>query len=257
MRKFIGAAVVSSVMLVTGGAMAADIPMKAPVAKAMMAPAWSWSGWYIGAHAGYAWGRTNVTDRDGYNTIPGDTWDFRTKGFVGGGQIGYNIWMNPLLIGLEADLGYLGLTGSGAAPAGCRFFNCDSIASVKSDLYATIRGRLGFTAGDVLFYVTGGGIGINQRTSLVDACFVAPCGFAVINAEDKSFRLGWTGGGGIEWHLPGTQWSVKGEWLYYDIGSKQLSGVNFFPPSPVPGLTWRWPTSSTGSLARIGANWHF
>ena len=257
MRKFIGSALVSSVMVVSGAAMAADIPMKAPVARVAMAPAWGWDGFYLGAHAGYAWGRTRVTDRDGYNTVVGDTWDFRTSGFVGGGQLGYNVWMNPLLFGIEADLGYLGLRGNGQAPAGCRFFACDSVGSVQSDFYATLRGRLGITAGDVLFYITGGGIGINQRTSVVDTCFTAPCGFATLNAADSSFRFGWTGGGGIEWHIPGTQWTVKGEYLYFDVGNKQLSGVNFFPPSTVPGFTWRWPTSSIGHIARVGVNYHF
>jgi outer membrane immunogenic protein len=259
MRKFISAAFVSSILLtVSGGAMAADIPMKAPVARAAMAPGWDWNGFYIGGHAGYAWGRTRVTDTLGYNTIPGDTWDFRTNGFVGGGQVGWNWWMNPWLFGIEADLGYMGLTGSGPAPAGCRFFNCDTVASVKSDFYATIRARLGITAGpDLLLYVTGGGIGINQRTSVADACFTGLCGLAVINAEDKSFRTGWTAGGGAEWHFPGTKWTVKGEWLYYDIGSKTLSAPAFFPPNPAPTLTWPWATKSTGHLARIGLNWHF
>jgi outer membrane immunogenic protein len=265
MRKFIGAAFVSSIMLMSGGAWAADIPMKAPVARAVMAPAWSWSGWYIGAHAGYAWGNTNFVDRGSplgavpaYNTVLNDAWDIRTRGFVGGGQIGWNWWTNPLLFGVEADLGYLGLTGSGAAPAGCRFFACDTVGSVKSDFYATLRGRLGFTVTpDLLLYITGGGIGINQRTSVVDACFVAPCGFAVTNAEDKSFRLGWTAGGGIEWHFPGTQWTVKGEWLYYDIGTKQLSAPAFFPPAVAPTAAFLWNTKSTGALARLGLNWHF
>ena len=199
-----------------------------------------------------------VTDRDGYNTIVGDTWDFRTSGFVGGGQAGFNVWTNPLLFGVEADLGYLGLKGNGASPASCRFFNCDTVASVKSDFYATLRGRIGVTAGsDLLLYVTGGGIGINQRTSVIDTCFVFPCGFAVTSAEDSGFRFGWTAGGGAEWHIPGTQWSVKGEWLYYDVGGKTLSAPAFFPPAVAPAGTFRWDTKSTGNIARLGVNWHF
>ncbi len=262
MRRLIGSIFVSS-MLLTGGAFAADIPMKAPV-RPIAAPVWGWDGLYIGAHAGYAWGRTSVVDRGSpgggvpaYNTVPGDNWTFRTSGFVGGGQIGWNWWTNPLLFGVEADLGYLGLKGSGTAPAGCAFFACDTVASVKSDFYATLRGRLGFTAGDVLFFVTGGGIGINQRTSVVDNCFLAPCGGAITNAVDSSFRLGWTAGGGIEWHIPGTQWTVKGEWLYYDIGSRQLSAPAFLPPAIAPSAPFLWNTKSTGHLARLGFNWHF
>ena len=237
-------------------ASAADLPVKArPMAP--VAAAWSWNGAYIGVNAGWSWGKTTITDRDGYNTILGDTWSFNHNGFVGGGQIGWNWWMNPFLLGIEADLGYMGQRGNAAAPAGCRFFACDTIGSVKTDFYGTLRGRAGFTAGDLLLFVTGGGIGINQRTNVNDSCFVAPCGFAVINADDKSFRVGWTAGGGVEWHIPGTPWSLKGEWLYYDLGTKTMSAAAFFPPSPAPGGTFRWDTKTTGSIARVGANWHF
>lgn len=257
-RKFVSLAFVSAALLtVSGAAQAADIPMKAPIAKAVVAPAWSWNGWYIGAHAGYNWGRTTVTDRDGYNTAVGETWDFRTKGFVGGGQVGWNWHANPLLFGIEADLGYLDARGNGASPTGCRLFACDTVASTRSDFYATLRGRLGVTAGDALLYVTGGGIGINQRTTVADNCNLAACGPLVTNAEDRSFRLGWTAGGGIEWHIPGTQWSVKGEYLYYDIGGKTLTAPAFFPPIAAPVGTFRWDTKSTGSIARLGVNWHF
>ena len=62
-------------------ALAADIPMKAPVAVPVMAPAFSWTGWYVGAHAGYDWGRTSYVDRgspagavNAYNTVTGDNW---------------------------------------------------------------------------------------------------------------------------------------------------------------------------------------
>ena len=268
MRKRVSSALVATILAcMSGAAMAADIPMKSPVVARAAAPGFDWNGWYIGAHAGYTWGRTSVVDRGApsvvppvtsYNTVVGDSWTFRTNGFVGGGQIGWNWWSNPLLIGVEADLGYLGTRGNGFAPAGCTFFGCDTVGSVRSDFYATLRGRLGITVGnDLLLYATGGGIGINQRTSVVDNCAIAPCGPLTTNALDQTFRLGWTVGGGAEWHIPGTMWSVKGEWLYYDIGSKRLSAPAFFPPSPVATAPFLWDTQSTGHLARVGLNWHF
>lgn len=268
MRRFVSAAFVSSIVLAAAGAQAADIPMKAPVAAPVMAPAFDWNGFYIGAHAGYTWGRTSVIDSgsptavppvNAYNRVTGDSWTFRTNGFVGGGQIGWNWWSNPLLFGIEADLGYLGNRGSAPAPASCATFACDTVASVRSDFYATVRGRLGVTvlSNDLLLYVTGGGIGINQRTSVIDACATGLCGTAITTAEDGSFRLGWTAGGGAEWHIPGTRWSIKGEWLYYDIGGKRLSAAAFVPPSPVPTAPFNWDTKSTGHLARVGLNWHF
>jgi hypothetical protein len=37
---------------------AADLPMKA---APMPAPVWSWTGFYVGAHAGAGWGTTETT----------------------------------------------------------------------------------------------------------------------------------------------------------------------------------------------------
>jgi outer membrane immunogenic protein len=244
-------------------ALAADIPMKAPVAVPVMAPAFSWTGWYVGAHAGYDWGRTSFVDRgspaggvNAYNTVTGDNWTNRNSGFVGGAQFGYNWQANNIVFGVEADLGYLNAKGSGQAPAGVQFFNGDTIGATNSDFYATLRGRVGIAWSQWLLYATGGGIGINTKTSVVDTCFTAPCGFAVTNAVDQSFRVGWTVGGGIEVAVGGP-WSIKAEYLYYDLGTKQLSAPAFFPPSTVPTAPFLWDTKTTGNIARVGINYRF
>src|SRR5688572_23407288 len=120
MRATVAVAVVSSA-LVSLSAHAADIPMKAPVAAPVMAPAsFNWTGLYVGLHAGYNWGRTSFVDRDGYGTVVGDAWNYRTNGFLGGGQAGYNFQTGPVVFGVEADLGYLSAKGSAASPASCR-----------------------------------------------------------------------------------------------------------------------------------------
>src|SRR5262245_41408321 len=43
-------------IVASGSAMAADIPVKAPVLKAPPPAVWTWDGFYIGAHVGYSWG---------------------------------------------------------------------------------------------------------------------------------------------------------------------------------------------------------
>lgn len=257
MRKILGFALISSALLAASGALAADIPMKAPVAAPVMAPvAYSWTGFYIGAHAGYNWGRSRAVDVDGYNTVVGDAWDFRTKGFVGGGQLGYNLQSGPLVFGIEADLGYLNAKGSAASPASCRFAACDTVGSLDSDFYATARGRLGLAWGQWMIYGTGGYFGLNTKTSVLDTCFAAPCFPGITNAADSSFRHGWTAGGGIEVTL-GSGWSIKGEYLYYDVGSKTLSAPLFFPPVAAPFATFRWDTRSDGNIVRLGINYRF
>src|SRR5215203_343646 len=74
MRRFIGTALASSLMLgVAGTAMAADLPVKAPRVAPVAAPvAYNWSGFYIGGFGGGAWLRTNRSyDVVGDHFVPG------------------------------------------------------------------------------------------------------------------------------------------------------------------------------------------
>ena len=70
---------------------AADLPMKAmPVA----APVWTWTGFYIGAHAGAGWGTTETTltsiSAPGVPAVPFNlpVAQNSRSGFLGGGQVG-------------------------------------------------------------------------------------------------------------------------------------------------------------------------
>jgi outer membrane immunogenic protein len=141
-------------------------------------------------------------------------------------------------------------------PAGCTFFNCDTVASTQSDLYVTARGRLGVAFSQWLLYATGGYIGVNTTTSVIDNCFAAPCGGAVINASEKKFRNGWTVGGGAEVAISGP-WTFKAEYLYYDLGNATIAAPAFFPPAAAPTAPFSWDTKTTGHIARIGINYRF
>ena len=47
----------------SAGAFAADLPVKAPVHKAQAPSArYDWSGFYLGGHLGYLWGRSHVDE---------------------------------------------------------------------------------------------------------------------------------------------------------------------------------------------------
>jgi outer membrane immunogenic protein len=85
-----------SAIALTQVALAADMPLKAPIAKApIAAPRYDWSGFYVGGHVGYLWGRTRV-EEDGVVTEPGAP----TDGVIGGVLAGYN-WQNgPVVFGL-------------------------------------------------------------------------------------------------------------------------------------------------------------
>jgi outer membrane immunogenic protein len=73
--------------------------------------------------------------------------------------------------------------------------------------------------------------------------------------------VGWTAGGGIEWMLA-QNWSVKAEYLYYDLGSVQTSSgaTSRFHTGP-DYLVWTNQTSAqtrfNGNIVRAGVNYHF
>jgi opacity protein-like surface antigen len=71
---------------------------------------WNWTGFYVGAHAGFAFSSANFSDPFGASVF-GDT--VRSPGFIGGGQIGFN-WQpagSQWVLGVEADADALSSDG--------------------------------------------------------------------------------------------------------------------------------------------------
>src|SRR5438445_12274563 len=82
----------SSALMFAGPAFAADLParmsVKAPVVAAVP---YSWTGCYVGAHAGYGWGTTDFYDPAGnFALAAGTTVRAKREGPLAGGQIGWN-----------------------------------------------------------------------------------------------------------------------------------------------------------------------
>ncbi|HEX3162027.1 MAG TPA: porin family protein, partial [Pseudolabrys sp.] len=146
---------------------AADLPVKAPaVLPAPIAPL-AWTGWYAGVNAGYHWGSGSVAtaaDPGPFDVFGGfgpesivagrlatTTQDARQRGFIGGGQIGYNWKFAPQWVaGIEADIqGLAGegksvMTGTSAVPGfPTEAFSSTTQVTKKADWLATLRGRIG------------------------------------------------------------------------------------------------------------------
>jgi outer membrane immunogenic protein len=219
-------------------ASAADLAFKAPPA-----PVYPWAGFYVGANAGFGWGNTTATDVLATNGACwnqcGYQWGSKVSGGTGGGQAGYNWQFGHLVAGFEGDLGYLGLTGSAAAP-----ISTDTIINTRGGVFATARGRLGFTVDEVLVYGTGGWFGADLGSSVNDNIG------ATVNTSTTGFQSGWTAGGGIEWSFA-PKWSLKGEYLHYDLGDTKVGGA-----CCGGGVTQFFVLKNTGDLVRFGVNYH-
>lgn len=191
MKKFLlaGAAILA---LGVASASAADIarqpmPNKAP---AYLEPQFSWTGLYVGAFGGGAWGHSDFA-------APLSSGSFNTTGWLAGGTIGYNYQMGQMVLGVEGDAAWTDIHGS----APCAGLTCET----RNNWLATVRGRLGYAAGRFMPYVTGGAAFGDVKTSVT--------GFG----DTSNTRVGWTAGGGIEASIAGP-WSAKLEYLYVDLG---------------------------------------
>ena len=198
MKKYLLASVAALGLVAAGAASAADLPSrKGPVAAPVyMPPAFSWTGFYVGANAGYGWGNVNA---NGWANV-GDL-----DGFVGGGQIGYNYQMGQFVLGLEADLQGADLSSG----------NNLGLLNVKTDYFGTVRARVGVAFDRFMPYITGGWAYGNVKTSIPGIGF----------SSDRSHTGGYAVGGGLEYAF--TNNIIAGvEYLYVDLGEKNILGAN-------------------------------
>jgi high affinity Mn2+ porin len=185
-----------------GAAMAADIPVRMPVKAPYLQPVFDWTGFYIGAHAGYGRGTSSAVLIDPLLATTATNSAF--SGMIGGVQAGYNFQMpSGLLLGVEADLtfpNYLtsnSIVGLLATPR--------SAVVEQWDYAGTVRGRIGYAANHWLLYATGGLAYAGER-------FVNS---PPIGDEEKhlNVRLGWAAGAGVEYAFA-PNWSLRLEYLY-------------------------------------------
>lgn len=197
-----------------GVATAADLPDALPVKAAV--PYAGWSGTYLGAHTGFARGRSGATLFDPSLNSTSNQFG----GMIGGLQAGYNFVLpSGLLLGVEADLSFPNYIDSNSIVATLTTGQSD--IREKLDYVGTARGRIGYASGLWLAYATGGLAWASGR--FIDTL---PSG-----SEDKHLnaRLGWAAGAGIEYAFA-PHWSARLEYLYskYDPTRVQFaSGAQY------------------------------
>ena len=120
---------------------AGDVAISATPAHAAHAPAYDWSGFYIGAHAGYG-----DIDSDGFFATSVDL-SFGGGAFLTGGQVGWNWQQDGWVFGVEADISSLDWRDENVREE--RYIG-------DAHYLTTLRGRVGWAENNVLFYLTGG-----------------------------------------------------------------------------------------------------
>jgi outer membrane immunogenic protein len=232
MKKCVLALLCSSVMF--SAAYAADLgpAYKAPA----RAPAPLWTGFYIGGNVGYGWGKASLDGIGG---------EMNPKGVNGGVQLGYNYQVGHAVFGVEGDFQFAdhkdNLTGSVLGVAG----NLE----LKSDWFATARGRIGYAFGPFMPYVTGG-VAFTQAKASADA---SVGGVTVATASTDKTSTGYAIGGGIEYAID-RNWSVKAEYLHLGFGKQtyDFTGTVLGATGTVSG-----DVKLDFDIARVGVNYRF
>ena len=93
------------------------------------------------------------------------SFDYQVKGFLGGGQIGYNQQVGNLVFGIEADASWGNIKGNQALSLGgpTYRFHSEYSGGTKIDGLATLTGRLGFAQDRWLVYVKGGAAWAHEK----------------------------------------------------------------------------------------------
>ena len=204
--------------------LAADVPTKAPAYKATAtAPVFNWTGFYVGAQAGYGWGKSEHFD------LAFSYGDLSISGAAFGGTMGLNWQVAQLwLVGVETDFSWSNIRGDEND-----LVFCSCITDVN--WFGTARVRAGVVNGPSLFYVTGG------------VAYAKIYAYSNIPDNGTVRRAGWTAGAGLE-HFFAPNWSAKLEYLYADFGQ--------FTYDNIPAGD-DYSATTQLHLVRLGVNYRF
>ena len=197
--------------LLSGSAMAADLPSRTSAPAPYVAPVaiWNWTGFYAGVNAGYGWN----TSRWNAAGVPGFA-SFNTNGdgFVGGAHAGFNWQFGSIVAGLEGMINFTDVGGSSQ----CSTF-AGTTCRTRQNWLGDINVKLGVPIDRALIYATGG-------VAFTDYKFTQPVGVPPLPNWGPSSRTGWTLGAGIDYAI-NNNWIAGLQYKYYDFGSSTATSA--------------------------------
>lgn len=227
--------IAGALALIAAPALAADLPRRSGAvapAPVYSAPVFTWTGFYVGAQAGYGWGK-NKWAITGSAT---DAFNVNSDGFLGGVHAGYNWQSGALVLGVEGDLEYSAREGDVTR----------TIAAASTKLGTDIgwggsaRLRAGYAVDRALLYVTAGLVGADIQQSATRSG---------VTVKNSGFEYGWTAGAGVEYAID-QNWSARLEYRYSDFGTSKTSTTAF-------GGTVNGKFDTTDHAVRAGLSYRF
>jgi len=236
-------------------ASAADMPVKAPPPPPE--PSCMWCGWYVGAQVGATWLRDTETETIAFVPPLTGNATTNTNGFVGGGHAGYSWQVGRVVFGPEVD--FEGTSLNKTSTCLVQDFNAGNVApgtcfapsysfSTSLPWQGSVRGRIGYTWANMLFYATGGFAYAQINTNYTTIASYPPIGAQSFSQTQG----GGTVGAGLEYMFNG-HWIGRLEYRYTDFGTVSNS-------STTAGGFWNGYTDHhrvTENTFEVGLNYLF
>jgi outer membrane immunogenic protein len=233
----------TALALFVAPAIAADMPVKAPAVA--VAPVSSWTGLYLGGHAGGAWGRSRW-DSD-FNCAVGilcDPIDHSPRGWVGGLQAGYRLQSGPIVFGAEVTYAWSNIRATDNSTCTPGVNTCIGVVggfdvhnTTKLRNLYTATGQIGYSWDRTLLYGKGGWAGGRVVRSSDDTLGVPAATFFGEVVQNAS---GWTAGGGFE-YLWASNISFGVEYDYFRLSA---GGFQSAASSGTGAFAFQWNANS-------------
>ena len=221
MNRLLLATATLSAIISAGSAMAADMPLKAPIIKPV--PIFSWTGCYFGGNVGGKTARVS-----GSVDIPAATGlggpspassfglsdNLEASTVIFGGQVGCNYQAGPVVFGIEADADWHNWSRTQTVLTAPVLFVPGDTFDIRSRWQSSARGRVGYAFDRYLIYATGGVAWTNLQ---VGSNFIAFGPFPATVVSDSKTLTGATLGGGFEMAIwQNFSFGVEGRYTWYD-----------------------------------------
>jgi high affinity Mn2+ porin len=255
MRGVCGAGI--GLIVLAGGARAADLSVALPTKAPPPALAYDWTGYYLGAHVGYALGGSNWSaTQAGAPSLSGsldfsNAYNFSTGAgsYLLGFQAGYDTMAaSRWLLGIAADDSFPSFVGGSATFSSAPTGTANYLEQVEFS--GDVRARIGYAPGSWLYYVTGGfAFSYDQFTRTQLAGFPAG-GTATPGTVENEYlvpRVGGVVGAGVEVALA-AHWTAQFEYLFTDYVSRNVS---------FPAGAQRFDSNLTLNELRAGLDYRF
>lgn len=147
----------------------------------------TWDGLYVGGSVGRSWGESGFVVPSGLTVTPNP---MDLDGTVAGGvHLGFQRQWGSIVGGIETSALFANLGGRSLCP------NLADFCTVEGNWTWMIGPRVGFVAGGMHFYTTGGyALGRLTSRAIDDAT-------GVVLDQGHELHGGWYLGGGVEWNL--------------------------------------------------------